>query len=944
MKKVLRILLITLGVILLLLIILPILFKSKIESVVKEKVNEEVHATVDWSRFNLSFFRGFPDLSINLHQVSVVGLEPFEGDTLVGLERFELRVNPFSAIRKNIVVKSILVDRPLVNGLVLEDGTANWDITSGSDPETVVEEEETTEEGGGSSMTLSLKRFAILDGRIYYLDQNSAIDASLEGFNLELQGNFSMDETQMQLSAGIEKINARMGGVRYMKDGNFDMQIEAAANMVENRYTLEKNLISLNGLTLGAEGEVTLMDEGAMAMDLRFFSKETSFHTLLSLVPAIYLKDFESLKTSGKLQLEGTVTGTMKDSILPDATLKLRVTDGYFAYPDLPKDVTDVQVALNVDYKGTNMDATTVNLERFHLLLGGNPFDLNLKVDHPVSDMHVAGVARGTIDFASLKDVVPMEDLSLDGKLETDLRWDTRMSYIEQELYDQVDLEGKLVIEDVVVEAPDIPVPVELTKLHMDFNPRFVELLTLDLNMGSSDLHMDGELANFVPYVFNNQTLSGSLNVTSQLLNANELLPEVEEDDTPEATDVVSDTLLPVPSDSLAEPALIRIPENIEFSMDLDMKRVEYDKIVMENISGEMKVTEGVAILDHLSMEVTDGTMNTSGWVDTRGEFMEVDLSMDMKGMDIPVMYETFISVERLMPMVRFSKGTANIDMEYASKLDASFNPLYESINAKGRVFTKGLQFYKLDSFIPLSEMLKNEKFQEMAPDEVNVGFTIQDGRIMFDPFDMNVDDSKITVSGSHGIDHTLDYLFDMNIAKSDLGEGANEMMKGISVMAASAGIKIPESDYVKVKANITGTFNKPRVKTDLSGNLKSAGETVKEAVEAKVVEEVEKVEEQVREEAGEEAELIISDAEAEADRLIEAARKAGEELVKESEKQGENLIEEAGTSVLKQIAAKRAAEELKKQAVKQSDNLVKEAEVKAAEIIQKARDEAAKI
>jgi hypothetical protein len=943
MKKALRILLITLGVILLLLILLPILFKSKIESVVKEKVNEEVHATVDWSRFSLSFFRGFPDLSINLHQVSVVGLEPFEGDTLVGLERFELRVNPFSAIRKNIVVKSILVDRPFVNGLVLEDGTANWDITSGSDPETVVEEEETTEEGGGSSMTLSLKRFAILDGRIYYIDQESAIDASLEGFNLELQGNFSMDETQLQLSAGIDKINARMGGVRYMKDGNFDMQVVAVANMVENRYTLEKNLISLNGLTLGAEGDVTLMDEGAMAIDLRFFSKETSFHTLLSLVPAIYLKDFESLKTSGKLQLEGTVTGTMKDSIMPDVTLQLRVTDGYFSYPDLPKDVTDVQVALNVDYKGANMDATTVNLEWFHLLLGGNPFDLNLKVDHPVSDMHVAGAARGTIDFASLKDVVPMEDLSLDGKLETDLRWDTRMSYIEQELYDQVDLEGRLVIEDVVVEAPDIPVPVELTKLHMDFNPRFVELVTLDLNLGSSDLHMDGELANFIPYVFNNQTLSGSLNVTSQLLNANELLPE-EEVDTPEAADVVSDTLFPVPPDSLAEPARIRIPENIDFSMDLDMKRVEYDKIVMENVSGEMKVTEGVAILDHLSMEVTEGTMNTSGWIDTRGEFMEVDLSMDMKGMDIPAMYETFVSVKRLMPMARFSKGTANIDMKYASRLDASFIPLYESIDAKGRVFTKGLQFYNLDSFIPLSEMLKNEKFQEMAPDEVNVGFTIQDGRIMFDPFDMNVDDSKITVSGSHGIDHTLNYLFDMNIAKSDLGKGANEMMKGISVLAAGAGIKIPESDYVKVKANITGTFSKPRVKTDLSGNLKSAGETVKEAVEAKVVEEVEKVEEQVREEAGEEAEKIISDAEVEADRLIEAARKAGEELVKEAEKQGENLIEEAGSSVLKQIAAKRAAEELKKQAAKQSDNLVKEAEVKAAEIIQKARDEASRI
>jgi len=116
MKKVLKILAISLGVILLLLILAPMLFKGRIEAVVKEKVNEQIHATVDWTKLSLSFFRGFPDLSINLHQVSVIGVEPFAGDTLAGLQRFELRVNPFSAIRKNLVVKSILVDHPLING------------------------------------------------------------------------------------------------------------------------------------------------------------------------------------------------------------------------------------------------------------------------------------------------------------------------------------------------------------------------------------------------------------------------------------------------------------------------------------------------------------------------------------------------------------------------------------------------------------------------------------------------------------------------------------------------------------------------------------------------------------------------------------------------------------------------------------------------------------
>jgi hypothetical protein len=361
-------------------------------------------------------------------------------------------------------------------------------------------------------------------------------------------------------------------------------------------------------------------------------------------------------------------------------------------------------------------------------------------------------------------------------------------------------------------------------------------------------------------------------------------------------------------------------------------------------MEGSMQMTGGVAGMEHLQMDVIEGSVISTGWIDTRGEFAEADFLLEMKGVDIPAAYETFMSVEKLVPMAKYVKGQADIDMKYHSLLDNSLTPLFESIDAKGHAYTKGLQFYNLEEFVPLGEVLKNEKFTEMAPDEVTVGFTVRDGRITFNPFDMDVYDSRITVSGSHGLDLTMDYKLDMNIAKSDLGAGANDLIQGMTLLAAGAGLLIPQSDYIKVMANLGGTFNRPRMTTDLSGNLKSTGETIQEAVEEKLSEEIEKVEEQVRDEAGEKAEDIISSAELEASRLVEEARKAGEMLVKEAEVQGEKLIKEAGSNPLKQVAARTAAGELKRQAEKQSENLVNEAEKKGEEIIQKAREEAEKI
>ncbi len=92
-------------------------------------------------------------------------------------------------------------------------------------------------------------------------------------------------------------------------------------------------------------------------------------------------------------------------------------------------------------------------------------------------------------------------------------------------------------------------------------------------------------------------------------------------------------------------------------------------------------------------------------------------------------------------------------------------------------------------SFVRLSELLKNEKFREMAPDDMNIKFRIKEGKVIVDPFDIAFENSKITVSGLHGIDMSLDYLMDMKIAKTDMGKGAGEILDRVSALALSAGI-----------------------------------------------------------------------------------------------------------------------------------------------------------
>ncbi len=151
---------ILLGLILLILVLLftvPIIFKEQIRTKVEQVINESVNATVKFEDYKLGFFKNFPNLSFSLNGVSVVGIDKFEDDTLGGFKSFDLVFNLSSLFgNSGYEVKSIVMDRAVVNAIVLKDGTANWDIMKDT-TETVTTEEETA----SSDMKILLKKVAL---------------------------------------------------------------------------------------------------------------------------------------------------------------------------------------------------------------------------------------------------------------------------------------------------------------------------------------------------------------------------------------------------------------------------------------------------------------------------------------------------------------------------------------------------------------------------------------------------------------------------------------------------------------------------------------------------------------------------------------------------------------------------------------------------------------
>src|SRR5882757_8984076 len=118
-KKTLKITGIVLVVLIAAAIAIPILFKGKITRLIKEQINKNIAAKVDFSDVDLSLFRNFPRLSVALDSLRVTGTGEFAEDTLVSARKIDVAVNLLSVISGDVIkIHSIKVDQARVHAIV----------------------------------------------------------------------------------------------------------------------------------------------------------------------------------------------------------------------------------------------------------------------------------------------------------------------------------------------------------------------------------------------------------------------------------------------------------------------------------------------------------------------------------------------------------------------------------------------------------------------------------------------------------------------------------------------------------------------------------------------------------------------------------------------------------------------------------------------------------
>lgn len=926
-KRILVTLAILIALLLVAAILVPILYKDKIEQAAKQQVNKNLNATVDWQGLDISLLRSFPNASIAVKGLNVCNKAPFEGICLAQVGELRITIGIMSLFSDQIKVRNVDLVKPDIHIKVLADGTANWDITL---PDSTAAE--LPVDTGTTRFNVALKQYSISQAHIVYDDESLAFFMDLDGVDHTGKGDFTQDLFTLATKTVADKATVAYDGIKYLRNAKADIRADLEMDMPHMKFTFKDNDVKVNQLELGLDGWLA-MPADDIDMDLKWNMRKSDIGALLSLIPAEFAKDMKGVDMSGKAAFSGYVKGTYNERTMPGFGLDINVDKGRFKYPDLPASAEDIFVDANIrSPQGNDLDGMVVDLKRFAVTLAGNPVEARMHLTKPISDPVVDAALKADLDLANIAKVVPMaKGDELTGKVKAAVEMAGRISDVEAGRHDKFKAQGQVALSGMNYRSDSLDWPVAIRSLVLDFSPRFLALSDFNGEVGKSDVQASGRFDNYLQWWLKDSPITGTFNVSSNRFDVNELMGP------PQA----NGTAAPASADTAAM-GVIEVPKNIDFTLVAAAKEVRYSDMHLTDARGKLRVADQKVALTDMGFNMYDGRLGMNGWYSTKEKDPRFDMDVLVSDVDIKQLVDHMEMIRNMAPAARYVVGRMTTSLNLAGTLDAQMAPVMGSLQGAGTLKTKDVYIKEFKPLVEIANVLKKPELASARLENLDFSYEIADGKLITKPFDVKIDRIKANVQGSTAFeDQAIDYTMKAKVPTELFGAGANELVGGLLGQvnkAVGSDMKMPAE--LDLTAKITGTIDKPVVKPVFGsgGNVvQEVKENIKEAVKEEVNVQIGKAKEEALARARAEADRLVAEAQKQADDIKAKARSEAAHAKAEAYKAADDLVTQAANPLAK-AAAKVAADKAKKVADDQERKFVAEADKRADALVNAAR------
>ena len=796
MKKILKITGISLLSIIVLLMIAPFLFQSQIKNMIKQLINDNVNAHVEFADVSLSFLRNFPKASVKVSDLKITNFEPFKDETFVSVKNISFSMS-IKELFKNtdkepLTINSISVDEAMLTLKTDALGNTNYDIAK---------KDETSEESEtkSSNFSLDIKDYSIKNSTLTYIDEASKMKISLSELNHEGKGIFSTDKSELDTKSDA-LISFTMDSTNYLNNNSIKLDALIDLDLTNSIYTFKENKGYINQLPIEFDGFVKLLED-SQEVDITFENPGSTFKDFLAVIPEAYSKDTENVETTGSFKIKGIIKGIVSEETIPTLDINFVSNNASFKYPDLPKRVENININTSIKNTTGNADDTYVTINALDFKIDQDVFKSSATIKNLTGNMLVNANIDGTLNLANIKKAYPVElENDLSGILKAKINTSFDMDAIETNAYARIKNSGSMSLTGFNFSSEALANPIQISEARITFNPENVTLNQFNAKTGKSDLNATGSINGLLGFLLSDKTLQGNFNLNSNTFAINDFM-----------TDEQTETTEEKPSTT----EKLKIPAFLDCTINAQANTVEYDNLKLKNVKGTLTIKDEQVILQNLTSSLFDGQLAVTGLVSTKTDTPTFNMDLGIKSFDISQSFQGLELLQNLAPIAKAIQGKLNTDINLKGNLNDDFTPDFNSLSggALAELLSSTINPLNAEVINKLGSSLNFVDFKKIDLNDLKTKFEFSDGKVSVKPFHVKYQDIDIEVSGNHSFDKTLSYNAVFNVPAKYLGNDVNSLVGKIDD-ASTSNISIP------VTANITGTYTNPTVKTDLKSGV----------------------------------------------------------------------------------------------------------------------------
>lgn len=720
-------------------------FKDDIIGLVLKEVNKHLKAKVSVSKVDLTFWKSFPDLSVDFNHVFIQ--DSYENstasDTLFYTDLVRLRFSPIDVWREKYHVKQVDINPGTLQLKINSKGITNYDILKEIEDSTVTQ-----------PFDLKLEAIEIEDLRFAYTNMISDQKYLASVAKMDLSGEFS--ESEFTLSANSELVmkEAKSGQINLLRNKKVEFDLSILVNQKEGVFKIPDATLLVANLPLKIRGEVNPKMIDFSIVGNRLPLQDVATH--LSMNELAQVKRFQG---AGTASIDLRIVGENKINQPIGIVCKFDVANGKLIEPLKQQQISNIELQGFYSNLG-DTDKELLSLEKISFQTATGPFSGNLLITNFHSPVF-QGNANGKLNLSVIHALFHIPSIgNIAGNLGVDSEFDIQLlpQPNESTNYSVRKCNGSANFEEVAFQLVDDKRLFEHINGKILLNENNISVKDLRLVVAKSDLELNGTFSNIVPFLSNEGSLVADVNVTSNRINLEDLGTTSKEV-------------------RLQESPTYILPNNVNATINLAVGDLGYEGHRFELINSRLTSSNRVLVFQDLTFRNAGATVRGAVKIEERSpEVFSTTLQLASNNIVLKSVFKEWNNFNQSVIKEENIFGNAAVNLTLEAPFDLSSGINYSMIKSDVQIKIQDGRLKDVSAFKSITQNLKTpsaklalgaknivaleQKLGDLRFETLENQLIIRNGMIQMPAMIIKSSALQLEVSGKHSFANDIDYRF----------------------------------------------------------------------------------------------------------------------------------------------------------------------------------------